>query len=90
MAKAHVDPTELRRFASDLNRFNTELQRLVSTLHSRMRGLEATWRDQEQKKFAEEFDQTAKLLGNFLESSQEHVSFLGKKAALIEEYLKQR
>ena len=89
MAKAHVDPAELRRFASDLNRFNTELQRLVSTLHSRMRSLEATWRDQEQKKFAEEFDQTAKLLGNFLESSQEHVSFLGKKAALIEEYLKQ-
>jgi uncharacterized protein YukE len=63
MSKAHVDPSELRRFASDLNRFNTELGRLVSTLHSRMRSLEATWRDQEQKKFAEEFDQTAKLLG---------------------------
>ena len=90
MAKANVDPAELRRFAQDLNRFNNELQSLVSGLHSRMRNLENTWRDQEQKKFAEEFDQTAKLLGNFLESSQEHVSFLGKKAALIEEYLKQR
>jgi uncharacterized protein YukE len=90
MSKAHVDPTELRRFASDLNRFNTELQRLVSGLHSRMRGLEATWRDQEQKKFAEEFDSTVKMLSHFLESSQEHVGFLGKKAALIEEYLKQR
>jgi uncharacterized protein YukE len=90
MSKAHVDPAELRRFAQDLNRFNTELGRLVSGLHSRMRGLEASWRDQEQKKFAEEFDATVKTLGRFLESSQEHVSFLGKKAALIEEYLKQR
>lgn len=90
MGKAHVDPAELRRFASDLNRFNTELQRLVSGLHSRMRALEGTWRDQEQKKFAEEFDATVKMLAHFLESSQEHVGFLGKKAALIEEYLKQR
>ena len=89
MSKAHVDPSELRRFASDLNRFNTELQRLVSTLHSRMRSLEATWRDQEQKKFAEAFDTTAKVLGKFMEDSRDHASFLAKKAALIEEYLKQ-
>jgi len=26
MAQANVDPNELRRFASDLNRFNGELQ----------------------------------------------------------------
>ena len=90
MGRAHVDPAELRRFANDLNRFNNELQRLVSGLHARMRSLESTWRDQEQKKFAEEFDSTAKLLAHFMESSQEHVKFLGKKAGLIEDYLKQR
>ena len=90
MGKASVDPGELRRFAADLNRFNNELQGLVSGLHGKMRQLEQTWRDQEQKKFAEAFDQTAKGLGNFLEASQQHVQFLGKKAALIEEYLKQR
>jgi hypothetical protein len=55
-----------------------------------MRTLENSWRDQEQRKFAEAFDQTVKTLGNFLEASHQHVSFLGKKAALIEEYLKQR
>jgi len=90
MAKANVDPTELRRFAADLARFNMDLQGLVSSLHAKMQGLEATWRDQEQKKFAEAFAQTAKALGNFLEASQQHVSFLGKKATLVEEYLKQR
>ena len=90
MSKASVDPAELRRFAQDLARFNNELQGLVSGLHARMRNLETTWRDQEQRKFAEAFEQTAKGLGNFLEASHQHVSFLGKKAALIEEYLKQR
>jgi uncharacterized protein YukE len=90
MAKAHVDPAELRRFAQDLVRFNNELQSLLAGLNGRMRGLEATWRDQEQKKFAEAFDQTAKHLSGFLDASQQHATFLGKKAALIEEYLKQR
>ena len=90
MAKAHVDPAELRRFAQDLNRFNNELQTLVSGLHSRLRNLEATWRDQEQRKFSEAFEQTAKALGNFIEASHQHVGFLSKKATLIEDYLKQR
>ena len=90
MSKANVDPAELRRFAHDLNRFNTELQTLVSGLHSKLSGLEATWRDQEQRKFMEAFAQTSKVLGGFLESSHQHVSFLAKKATLIEEYLKQR
>ena len=90
MAKANVDPSELRRFAQDLSRFNNDLQGLVSSIHAKMQGLEATWRDQEQRKFAEAFEQTAKGLGSFLENSHQHVQFLGKKASLIEEYLKQR
>lgn len=90
MAKAHVDPAELRRFAHDLSRFTQDLQGLLTGLNARMRGLEASWRDQEQRKFSEAFDQTAKSLGNFLEASHEHAQFLNKKAALIEEYLKQR
>lgn len=90
MGKASVDPAELRRFAQDLKRFNGELESLMGGLHSKMAALEATWRDQEQKKFADAFMATAKGIGNFLESSTQHVGFLNKKAALIEEYLKQR
>ena len=90
MAKAHVDPAELRRFAQDLNRFNRELEGLIGGLHARMRGLESTWRGQEHRKFAEAFEQTMKALAAFLEASREHVSFLGKKAGHAEEYLKQR
>ena len=90
MGKAHVDPAELRRFAQDLNRFNNELQGLLSGLNARMRGLEQSWRDNEQKKFSEAFQQTVKALRNFMEASHELVSVLNKKAALVEEYLKQR
>jgi uncharacterized protein YukE len=90
MAKANVDPAELRRFAQDLNRFNNELQGLVAGLHGKLRGLEATWRDQEQRKFTEAFEQTVKAIGGFLENSHQHVQFLAKKATAIEDYLKQR
>ena len=89
MAKASVDPAELRRFARDLNRFNSELETLISGLHNRLRGLEKTWQDQEQRKFTEEFERTIKTLSRFLDSSANHVSFLRNKASIIEEYLQQ-
>ncbi|HQN19567.1 MAG TPA: WXG100 family type VII secretion target [Syntrophobacteraceae bacterium] len=90
MAQAHVDPAELRRFAQDLNRFNSELQGLMAGLNARLHGLESTWRDQEHRKFVEAFEQTVKALGSFLEASHQHASFLTKKASFIEDYLKQR
>ena len=90
MAKAHVDPAELRRFAQDLSRFNTELQALTSGLHARLRGLEGSWRDQEQRKFTEAFEQTMKVLGGFLEASHQHAQLLARKATAAEDYLKQR
>lgn len=90
MAKAQVDPAELRRFAQDLVRFNNDLQQLMGGLNARLRGLEQTWRDQEQRKFSEAFEQTMRAMSAFTEASQQHASFLGKKAAIIEDYLKQR
>jgi uncharacterized protein YukE len=90
MGKAYVDPAELRRFAADLNRFNTDLIGLVGGLKGRLNGLGESWRDQEHKKFAEAFDQSVKGMQVFLENAQLHVSFLNKKATAIEDYLKQR
>jgi len=90
MGKANVDPAELRRFARDLARFNSDLETLIGGLQSRMRELERTWADQEQKRFAQEFEQTVKTLSRFLEASAQHASFLMKKASHIEDYLQQR
>jgi WXG100 family type VII secretion target len=90
MSKANVDPADLRRFANDLKRFTTDLEGLMGQLHARMAGLESTWRDQEQRKFAEAFAQTAKSLSTFVEAASEHANFLNKKATLVEQYLRQR
>lgn len=90
MSKANVDPTELRRFANDLKRFTADLEGLMGQLHSRLANLESTWRDQEQRKFAEAFSQTAKSLSTFVEAANEHSAFLNKKAMLVEQYLRQR
>jgi uncharacterized protein YukE len=90
MSQANVDPAELRRFALDLKRFTDEIESLMGQLRGRMSGLEGTWRDQEQKKFAEAFTSTTKALAAFVEAAGEHSVFLNKKAAAIEQYLRQR
>ncbi len=90
MSKAIVDPAELRRFAQDLRRFTTNLQSQMAVLSGRMAALGQTWRDQEHTKFAEEFEQTMKVLGRFNTLAEHHVPFLIKKAEKIEEYLNQR
>ncbi len=89
MAKAHVNPVELRRFAQDLKRFNSELEALINGLHGRLLNLEKTWDDQEQRKFMKEFEQSTRMLKRFLDSSGLHVPVLLKKARLIEDYLQQ-
>ena len=90
MPKAHVDPAELRRFARDLGRFSHDLAALMAGLHARLRELEKTWRDQEQRKFTEEFEQTMKALARFNEAAEQHVGFLQQRAGHIEDYLQQR
>ncbi len=90
MGKAIVDPQELRRFAHDLKRFNTELHSQLSVLHGRLLELGQTWRDQEQKKFAEEFEKTMKVLARFVHASDDHIPFLLRKADRVDEYLQQR
>lgn len=87
MAKANVDPAELRRFARDMHRFNSDLQTMMSSLHARSQRLAGSWQDQEQQKFAEELDRTMKQLQRFMASSEDHTKFLLRKATQIEAYL---
>ena len=90
MAKAIVDPEELRRFAHDLKRFNGELHTQMSALHGRLLELGQSWRDQEHKKFTEEFEKTLMVLARFVDSSDQHIPFLLRKAERVDEYLRQR
>ncbi len=90
MPQAIVDPEELRRFAQNLRKFSSEIQDRVTSLGAQMSALERTWRDQEQKKFAEEFEQHIRTLARFVEVIEHHVPYLNRTAEIIEEYLQQR
>lgn len=90
MAQAMMDPEKVRRFAEDLQRFNSDLETRLSMLHARFTALGDTWQDQEHEKFAEEFTQTMKALKKFVELSKAHSPYLLRKAQRIEEYLNQR
>jgi len=89
MAQAIMDPEEVRRFAQELKKFNSDLQNGMASLQSRFAALGDTWQDQEQTKFADEFKQTMKALKKFIEISNQHTPFLLRKAQRIEEYLNQ-
>ncbi len=90
MSHAHVDPAELRRFASVLKSFNTQLQGMSSGLQSQLGSLSQSWRDREHDKFVEEFEKTLTAITRFLETSEQHVPFLLRKADRAEEYMRQR
>ena len=90
MAKAIIDPEEVRAFASELKNFNEELQGRMMSLFMRNKSLSETWQDQEQARFAEEFEQALKNLKKFIEASNQQAPLLLRKAQKIDEYLNQR
>ena len=90
MAQAIMEPEKVRRFAEELQRFNSDLENRITLRHARFAALGDTWSDQEQEKFSEEFKQTMKVLKKFVEVSKEHTPYLLRKAQRIEEYLNQR
>jgi uncharacterized protein YukE len=90
MPQAIVDPSELRRFAQSLKKFNAEFQHALTVLHGQMTGLGDTWRDQEHVKFVQEFEETLRVVQKFLAAAEVHIPFLLRKAERVEEYLQQR
>lgn len=90
MAQAIVSPEELRRFAQMLKKFNSGLTDQLSALGGQLNGLSTTWRDQENRRFAEEFEKNLQVMARFIETNNEYIPFLLRKAERIEEYLQQR
>ena len=90
MAKAIADPDELRRFAQSLKRFNEGLAGGSQKLQAQFLALGQTWRDEEHKRFAEEFEALMRQVARFSDEAEKHAPFLLRKAERIEEYLRQR
>ena len=90
MPQAIANHEDLERFARDLKQFNTQLNGSMSSLKAQFSRLGETWRDQEHQKFAQEFEQTVRVLEQFIRTSEQHSPFLLKKAQRLHEYLNQR
>jgi uncharacterized protein YukE len=90
MGQAIVDPAELRRFAGNLRTFSEEVLAHMQMVHRQLGQLGSSWRDQEQQKFAAEFEAQLTTFKRFAESTGEYVPYLIRKAERVEEYLQQR
>lgn len=90
MPQAIANPEELRAFAQKLKQFNTTLSDQAAMLGNQLDSLSNTWRDQENKKFSEDFQQHMRLLAQFVEANNRHIPYLLRKAERIDEYLQQR
>ncbi len=87
MPQAVVDPDDLREFARSLKKFNNDIRDRSRSLSNQLTALGASWRDQEHRKFLEQFDQGMKLIARFLDNNDRHVPYLLRKADHIDEYL---
>ena len=90
MAQAIANPEELRAFAQKLKQFNNTLSDQAGMLANQLDALGASWRDQENAKFTEEFKEHLRLLATFVEANNRHIPYLLRKAERLEEYLQQR
>jgi len=88
MPQAIVDPDELREFARSLKKFNGNLREQARSVSNQLAALSGSWRDQEHKKFVQQFEDGMKMIARFLENNERHVPYLLRKAEHIEEYLK--
>jgi len=89
-AQAIANPEDLERFTHNLKAFNAQLHDSMSRLQGQFTRLGETWRDQEHQKFAQEFEQTMRVLHHFMNSSNQQIPFLLRKAQRLREYLNQR
>ena len=89
MSQAVADPERLRQFAGQLHRFAEELKQRSTALGSQMNHLEQSWRDEQQRKFSQEFTEQMRQLSRLIKSTEEHVPYLLRKADQIDTYLGQ-
>ncbi len=83
---AHVNPEELHKFAAHLKSFNERLSQDSQRLQGRFRKLgSSAWKDEVHDRFAQEFEQTMKVISKFIQHSEKHIPFLHRKARVVQE-----
>ena len=87
MAKLEVTPEEIRNFRGSLLSYNERVKDKTISLRGNFDELSQTWQDQQQQRFATEFEALEKLIDRFLLHSEDFVLYLEKKSMKIDTYL---
>lgn len=88
MSQAIVNPDHLRQFAGNLKAFTDDLQQRAGSLSSQMNQLGESWRDQQHRRFASEFEDELRQMARLIQSAEQHIPYLLRKADQIDAYLK--
>jgi hypothetical protein len=84
-----INPDEARRFATMLKNHADELRRLDSAVSRRLLELHASnWRDAKYDRFERRYEEASVLLQTFTGAAERYATYLNRKAALIEPYLR--
>lgn len=86
MPKVDADPAELRQTAAQLRRFKSEVESQLGRMNSRIASMRGS--DPQQRKFAEEWNQTASSMRGFLATIDSYAPYLERKAKQLEDYLR--
>jgi len=87
MTKLEATPEEIRNFRGSLLSYNERLKDKTISLKGNFDELSQTWQDQQQQRFATQFEELEKLIDRFLIHSEEFVLYLEKKSMKIDTYL---
>ena len=90
MAKAIVDPEELRRFAAYLEQSSGEVRGQKTAMLAAFARLHETWRDDKYARFDSSFSEAMKMLEAYLRQSEQYANFCKQKAARAQRYLDNR
>jgi len=86
MSSVDADPADLRRFAQQLRQFKSDVEGQLGRLNGQLGGMH--WSDAQQRRFAGEWEQSARSMRGFLAAIDQHVPYLERKAKQLEDYLR--
>ena len=85
MRNVFIEPERLRKFASDLSTFRSNVNELTSRLNGNLDRLSESWQDEGFVRFREHFKQTQQRLKKFSDVVEQTVPKLARDAQAAEE-----
>lgn len=85
MTRVHVEPEDLREFASGIRKYLDVIESETNNLKNQFDRLE--WDDPKTRQFEEKLEDLLKMLEVFKAGSEEQIPYLIKQAETLEEYL---